>query len=109
MSSSVSVAPGLRPLGLLAWCMLYVCCLHISVLPSVIAGRGEKKVGSSRKKPGEPSPQILATLAFPSGTLAWQTINFKLVPHSSHSASSALSRHMLPTDDGPIPGSAALS
>ena len=97
-------------------CMVYGVCMLFAHFRLVVRHcrsernkrsnrRGEKKT----KQPGDPSPQILATLAFPSGTLAWQTINFKLVPHSSHSASSALSRHMLPPDDGPIAGSAALS
>ena len=47
-----------------------------------------------------PSNQILATRALPSGTRAWQTISFRLVPHSSHSPSSARSRQMLPRGDG---------
>ena len=47
--------------------------------------------------------QILATRPRDSGTRAWHTISFRLVPHSSHSASSALSLHMLLLVD-PSPG-----
>jgi hypothetical protein len=84
--------------------------------PSRLLSKKECKPDSSSTMPRgkgkgikhrKPSRQILATLPLPSGTRAWQTISFRLVPHSSHSASSALSRQRLPFDEGPTP--AALS
>lgn len=47
--------------------------------------------------------QMLATLAArPSGTRAWQTMSFRLVPHSWHSATSGLSpQSPPPLRDGP--------
>jgi hypothetical protein len=114
----VMIPSGSRPLGLLyAFMLLYVACDRrvlclLFAQPLLLSPFRPINVESKQKKKihlPKSSHQMLATLALPSGTLAWQTISFKLVPHSWHSASSALSRQILPLDDGPIPGPAALS
>lgn len=125
----VMIPSGSRPLGLVYAFMLasyvvrhrrVVCCLHNPPFfcPSIPSNKRLSGEKASKKEPPPPPPrppkkkshhQILATLALPSGTLAWQTISFRLVPHSWHSASSALSRQILPFDDGPTPEPAALS